>query len=186
MIDKEKFLFLYQGNYGTLEQAKFDGLSNLIDFINADPNVTNISWISYMLATTKHETANTWLPIAEYGKGKGKSYGIPDKSGKTFYGRGFVQLTWADNYKALGKALGVDLYANPDLAMDPHTAYSIMSYGMRRGAFTGVGLSKYINETKCDYLNARRIINGTDCAAKIAAYAVTLEEMLRESINENS
>lgn len=34
---------------------------------------------------------------------------------KSYYGRGFIQLTWGANYKAAGEALGVDLLEHPEL-----------------------------------------------------------------------
>ena len=180
-IDIEKFLFLYQGAVGTLNDHQRQGLRDLLGFIVQDTEITDIRWAAYMLATTRHECAGTWQPIAEYGKGKGRKYGEPDPTtGCTYYGRGYVQLTHAANYKSVGKALGVDLYGNPALALDAQIAYQIMSYGMRRGAFTGVGLSKYINADKCDYLHARKIINGMDCAEKIAAYASEFEAIIQE------
>ena len=37
-------------------------------------------------------------------------------------------------------------------------------------------------EAKTDYVNARRIINGTDVADRIAGYATKLEAMLRQSV----
>ena len=39
------------------------------------------------------------------------------------------------------------------------------------GWFSGVGLGRYINAKTADWKNARRIINGLDCADKIAGYA---------------
>jgi putative chitinase len=184
-IDKDKFLWLYQEQeFKQLEGAKEKGLIDLLGFIESDDKVTDLRWIAYMLATTFHECAGTWQPIAEYGKGKGREYGKPDsRTGKTYYGRGFVQLTWDDNYLTMGKLLNVDLLNNPDLAMKPDIAYSIMSWGMRKGMFTGVGLSKYINSEKCDYIGARKIINGTDKAQLIAGYAVKFELILKECIN---
>jgi putative chitinase len=83
-----------------------------------------------------------------------------------------VQLTWKNNYLALGKALGLgdDLAKNPDHVLDPDIAYEIMSYGMRNGSFSkGQTLSRYINAITCDYLGVRRIINGQDVAALITA-----------------
>jgi putative chitinase len=184
-IDKEKFLFMYEETeFKRLKDSAQSDLVNLLGYIEADDKITDERWAAYMLATTFHECAGTWQPIAEYGKGKGKEYGKPDsRTGKTYYGRGFVQLTWDDNYLTMGKLLDIDLLNNPDLAMKPDIAYSIMSWGMRKGMFTGVGLPKYINAEKCDYIGARKIINGTDKAQLIAGYAVKFERILKECIN---
>lgn len=181
-IDKDKFLWLYQEQeFKPLEGAKEKGLCDLLGFIEKDDKITDLRWVAYMLATTFHECAGTWQPISEYGKGKGLKYGSPDPvTGKTYYGRGYVQLTWKDNYLTMGKILDVDLVNNPDLAMKPEIAYGIMTWGMRKGMFTGVGLPKYINGEKCDYVAARKIINGTDKAELIAGYAVKFEKILKE------
>ena len=68
--------------------------------------------------------------------------------------------------------------------MEPDTAYRIMSLGMYQGFFTGRKLSDYINDTKKDYVNARRIINGTD-RAQIADYATSFEQVLTDSLVAN-
>ena len=179
MIDIDKFLFLYQGIHGTLNDHQRQGLTDLLGFIIQDAEIINIHWMAYMLATTQHECAGTWQPIAEYGKGNDRPYGAPDPAtGHVYYGRGFVQLTHAENYKQMAKVTGLDLYNNPDQAMVPHVAYQIMSYGMRTGAFTGVGLLRYINDKQCDYRLARKIINGLDCAEKIESYAKEFQSIL--------
>ncbi|SIQ08601.1 Chitinase class I [Acidiphilium rubrum] len=99
----------------------------------------------------------------------------------TYYGRGYVQLTWGENYLKLGKAIGMDeaLAEHPDDALKPGIAYKIISYGMRKGSFTGRKLSDFIQGTSCDYYNARTIINGHDHAAGIADCAVQIEGLLR-------
>lgn len=91
-----------------------------------------------------------------------------------YYGRGYLQLTWADNYKKLGQELGLgeDLYIHPDMALRHDIAYKILSHGMRKGSFSnGNFLSRYINGTQKDFVGARRIINGTDHQHKIANLA---------------
>jgi predicted chitinase len=35
-----------------------------------------------------------------------------------YHGRGYIMLTWSDNYRACGNAIGVDLVNNPDLLKD--------------------------------------------------------------------
>ena len=77
--------------------------------------------------------------------------------------------------------LGDQILIQPERALDPPISYDIMSFGMRNGSFTGVGLETYINGSQCDYVNARRIVNGVDRADLIAGYAKTLESLLRES-----
>jgi len=51
----------------------------------------------------------------------------PEQSGDgwRYRGRGFIQLTGKDNYKAAGSALGIDLVNNPDLAQKPDVAAKI-------------------------------------------------------------
>lgn len=197
-MDKQKFLTLYQKKYKTLPARAQSDLQVLLAFIAADPAFTSpdapttyapfksahhLRQAAYMLATAKHETANTFAPIEEYGRGKGLPYGKPDpENGHIYFGRGYVQLTWARNYRTMGKALGLPLYAKPELALRYNVAYKIMSYGMTHGTFTGVALRRYINEGKTDYQNARKIINGTDKADLIAGYATAIEQMLLSSL----
>jgi peptidoglycan hydrolase-like protein with peptidoglycan-binding domain len=147
-----------------------------------------VSWLAYVLATTYHETAFTMQPIEEYGKGAGHAYGEPDpETGQTYYGRGYVQLTWKDNYsKAQGVVVNLNTLANdvplvnqPDLALTPWVAAQVAINGMANGWFTGKKLADYLTDTQTDYVNARRIINGTDKAQTIAAYAEEAEVALR-------
>lgn len=134
--------------------------------------LTDLRDLAYMLATTKWETAHTMEPITERGS---QSY-LRGKKYWPWIGRGYVQLTWQRNYQAmtdLARAAGLpyDLVANPELALDPKVAAFVMFEGMERGTFTGKKLVDYFNATKTDWLNARRIINGTDKAADIASIA---------------
>ena len=78
--------------------------------------------------------------------------------------------------------MGDDLICHPEKALSPDVAYRIMSFGMRKGSFTGKKLGDYINGDSCNYRDARQIINGHDCCDKIADYAQNLEGMLRASI----
>lgn len=155
---------------------------DLIDKLAANPDFkSNIPQAAYVLATIKHETANTYKPIAEYGLGKGKNYGQPDPITKqAYFGRGYVQLTWKYNYAQFGRLLKLDLLNHPELAMKPDVALSIIEYGMINGSFTGKKLSDYIHANGTDYVNARRIINGLDQATLIAGYATSFEQLLNK------
>jgi putative chitinase len=216
-IDRAKFYAAYRQKFGPLKQSQVDGLELLLNSMEADTHVADIRWAAYMLATTKHETADTFKPIHEYGSRQYfiTRYGSQTKVGKVlgndtpeegaeYAGRGFPQVTGENNYEMAETALRKEYpeviarheartgrkfdltigdqpndQADPDNMLDPEIAYCTMSYAMRKGAFTGVGLPRYLNATRCDYLNARKIINGLDCSEKIAREALGFEEALR-------
>ncbi len=142
------------------------------------------SWIAYALATAFHETAGTMQPIREYGRGKGRKYGVKGKHGQVAYGRGYVQLTWDWNYQKADDelVLGGRLTRDYDLALDCQIAADIMVRGMREGWFTSRKLGDYLPTgkfgTRAQFKEARRIINGTDKADLIAGYALAFQDAL--------
>lgn len=134
--------------------------------------------LAYLLATAYWETGRTMKPVKE-AYWNSEDWRKENLRYYPWYGRGFVQLTWESNYKRAGQALGVDLVRNKDRALDPKIAAKIMVRGMIEGWFTGHKLSDHISLTKKDYVNARRIINGTDKKNEIAAIAVQYESDLK-------
>lgn len=155
---------------GRMSQDQVDGVNALLD---AAPDNWDSHWLAYALATAFHETNQTMQPVRE-------AYWQSELWRKQhlrywpFYGRGFVQLTWQANYRSMGAIVGRDLVKIPDQALELPVAAQILFYGMEHGSFTGKKLTDYINAAGCDFINARRIINGTDCAAQIASYAQTI------------
>jgi predicted chitinase len=113
-----------------------------------------------------------WIPNAEEWRKKHLRYW-------PWYGRGFVQLTWEDNYKFAEEQLGVALTERPELALDPGIACEIIVTGMREGWFTGKKLSDYIDLKRSGFKQARRIINGTDKAQSIADLAKLYDTALK-------
>src|SRR5215510_12362012 len=112
---------------GSMNQPQVDGQTALLD--NAEMLGWDDRWTAYLLATTFWETAQTMQPIAEYGKGKGKPYGVPaGPYGQVYYGRGYVQLTWLDNYQKQDQKLGLGgrLIKNADLALDQRIALQVI------------------------------------------------------------
>ena len=97
-------------------------------------------------------------------------------------GRGFVQLTHRDNYERMSRVVGLDLVAEPDLAMKPDAAASILICGMQEGLFTGARLLDFFSGQKADWTGARKIVNGRDRAAKIAVTARTFDAAIRAGL----
>jgi hypothetical protein len=166
--DASAFFSKWREEFGTLSQNEVEGINALLAEMDGWPDKR---WWAYVLATAWHETNSTMQPIPEIGRGKGQPYGKPDPvTGEIYYGRGFVQLTWKENYARMGKALGLDLVDKPNLALKAEIASEIMILGMEKGLFTGKGLSDYFDGDTNDPVNARRIVNGTDKAKLIAGY----------------
>ncbi len=147
-----------------------------------------LSYLAYTLATVYHETAYKMQPVEEYGKGAGYEYGIPDPiTGKAYYGRGDVQVTWKYNYEKLSGLIydvktfkqGLNLVKTPELLLEPIYSAQATILGMSTGLYTGKSYSSYLDQEQPDYVNARRIINGTDRAETIAGYAHDFERALR-------
>lgn len=135
--------------------------------------MTDKRFLAYILATAYHEAGRDLQPIKEIGRGRGKRYGRPDpRTGQIYYGRGFVQLTWYDNYEKLGELLGVDLLSDPDRALNKGIAIQIIFEGMIRGLYTGKRLAHYFNNDWDDALHARQIVNRMDRAKLIQGYHV--------------
>jgi len=137
--------------------------------------VTDKAQIAYILATTVHESG-AGAHMEEFASGEAYE-GRSDLGnnqpgdGKKYKGRGYVQITGRNNYTDWGKRLGIDLVNNPELAEQPQYAARILVQGMKEGTFTGKKLSDYIGGGKQDFEGARRIVNGTDKAAKFAETA---------------
>lgn len=183
-FDATSFFAGVRKRFGPLTQAQVNGFNALLAALSDWP----ISWVAYALATTWHETARTMQPIKERGGDayfrrmydpQGERPHVAKRLGNTqpgdgvkYAGRGYVQITGRTNYERYG------LGERPDDALQPDIAAKILKDGMSRGVFTGKKLSDYLPG---DYVNARRIINGTDKATEIAGHAVGFEAALREA-----
>jgi putative chitinase len=165
---------------GKLEQRQVDSVNAIVQACSC-ANVTDPRHVAYILATAWHESR--LKPIEEIGKGAGRDYGkklkmsrLPyTKPDKIYYGRGFVQLTWYENYQLMGRLIGVDLLNRPELALSIDHAAEIIVEGMTKGAssfgdFTGKCVEMYFNDKVNDPINARKVVNGLDKAELIAGY----------------
>lgn len=144
---------------GVMRQPQVEGTSAILDEWDGRMPGGDLRWLAYMLATVVWETAHTMQPVRE-------AYWLSEDWRRKnlryypFYGRGYVQLTWEQNYRVMGVELGVDLLGHPDLALDPKIAADIMFTGMTRGMFTGKLLVMYFHDDVAEWAEARAIING--------------------------
>lgn len=174
---------------GPLSQEKVDTIEALLK----SAAHWSAGWLAYALATAWHECrlipcmekgTRAYLDKYDTGKLAAALGNTPedDDDGILYCGRGLVQLTGRRNYQAAGEFLGLDLIANPDLALVPENAVRILIWGMQTGAFTGKKLGTYIGElgTPQSFIDARRIINGTDKAKLIASNAVIFQDAILE------
>lgn len=126
---------------------------------------------AYVLATVEHETANTFKPVRE-AFWLSEDWRQRNLRYYPYYGRGFVQLTWEENYKKFQDLTGKPLVGFPDLALDAALSAFILVYGFKHGSFTGKKITDYINDQKVDFARSRKCINGMDKASVIEKLAV--------------
>lgn len=191
-IDRKTFFDRVRASLfaGKLLLERVDGLTHLLDEWETRHSGEDTRWLAYALATACHETGFTMQPVSEQGGVRYLTYMYDPKSpnpkraakalangnlhpgdGVKYCGRGYVQLTWANNYRRIGGLIAIDLLAHPERALEPDIAARILFEGMIGGWFSGAGLGRYFTTKASDWKNARRIINGLDCADKVAGYA---------------
>lgn len=114
-----------------------------------------------------------------------------------YYGRSWPQWTWERNYKLAtrmwnqryrGNGPTVDFVHRPDDILDPKYGVPLFFDGMEEGWFTGKSEADYIDdvdesdeEDLREYMNARRVVNGTDKKAEIGRLALIFEHALRSA-----
>ncbi|MDK1334356.1 hypothetical protein QMS67_05890 [Cronobacter turicensis] len=214
LIDVDAFMERYEAEHVSfapstpaLSQTSQKNLRKILESINNfypehSEYKPNLFSISYMLATTRHETY--YFPTGEYFSEQPEVGGInyfnkydpflaattslKDRAiangntqqgdGYKYRGRGCVHLTWKNNYQKAMDNFGTDYVGQPELASDLKYAVPIMIWGMEDGVFTGKKLSSYINSDKIDYEWARNIINGSDQKTLIASYVLKFQKNL--------
>ncbi|CDN47055.1 chitinase [Neorhizobium galegae] len=183
---------------GRLATGQVEGLTAILDGWQARVGQDEAQPLAYVLATAFHETAATMQPVREtlassdrsaiarleeaFAAGRLGSVKTPywrlDADGKSWLGRGLVQLTHRRNYEAMSAVTGIDLVADPGRAMEMPVSVAILIEGMRRGSFTGRKLGDYFGRGRTDWLGARKIINGNDRAELVARHAQVFTEAL--------
>jgi hypothetical protein len=174
-------------------------------YYDSNPDKANLFELAYMLATARHEAY--YFPTGEFFSSKPEVGAIAyfnkydpvlasteehrnraiangntqEGDGYRYRGRGLVHLTWKNNYRRAQEHFDVNFVSKPDKAAEPEHSVPIMIWGMKEGIFTGKKLSDYISSAGVDYVDARRIINGSDQQQLIAGYARKFESILRKT-----
>lgn len=183
---------------GALTTSQVAGFNHLISEMVARP--WPLAYAANGFGTVWHETAGTMLPVKEYGgaayfrdrydiEGDNPSLArelgnMTPGDGARFCGRGYVQVTGRKNYQKVKDVFGVDCISNPDLLLDPSLSARVMIYFMENGLFTGKGCHDYLPSSgpasENELVEARRIINGTDCCTAIALQSLKFQTALTQ------
>lgn len=187
-MDRQKFFNSVRSGVfkGSMSQPQVDGMNALMD-AGLKYGLTDPQHMANVLAQVFRETGGYMLGIKEtvmphhqdknpsdqevirrldraFANGQLKWVKTPYWR-EGWFGRGPIQITHRDNYVKMGRAVGSDLVANPNLAMDKNIGASIAVLGMRDGMFTGKKLRDYVFPQALDASpsgNPRRIVNGQD------------------------
>tara|TARA_R110002049_G_scaffold4063_3_gene29319 strand:- start:1205 stop:1756 length:552 start_codon:yes stop_codon:yes gene_type:complete len=171
LLDKDK----------KLTQEEVDNIDLFLDLVIKNRCYFTIPQWAYVFATTFHETFFTFKPVIE-------AFWLSEEWRKKnlryypWYGRGYVQETWYENYLKNEKRTGVLYTKNPNLALVPENAFNNMIYNLKHGIYTGKRLDYYINDKRKSYLYARYTVNGIDKRELIAGYAETFEQILIKTL----
>jgi putative chitinase len=194
VLNLEAVCLAYRDMFGVIGTMQALGIKYLLGRIQADPLVMTVEQASYMLATVYHETAHTFQPIEEYGKREyfnkyepgtaiGRTLGNKNPGdGYLYRGRGYSMVTGLGNYGKFQELLKIPMVLQPELALEPEHAYSILSLGMLRGKFTGASMLRYVPVVgTINYFMARKSVNGIDRAQDIAHVAEVFVTILRRA-----
>lgn len=157
------------------------GCEKHLDYLIASKDFYTKPQASYIFATSWWESAQTMHPVKE-------AYWMSEAWRKKhlryypWYGRGLIQTTWEGNYKKVGDLIGVDLISNPDKLLTFECALPALFLGMEKGIYTGKDLNDFIDDVVDpdakevqEFINARKIVNGTDKAKEIARIGLIFE-----------
>jgi hypothetical protein len=160
----------------------------------------DMRWLAYCLATEYHECGARMWPVREgfketdaeardYVSAQGYAYAKPDPTtGEVYYGRGKIQITWAENYVKASERLGLtgeqDLYRHPDMALDLAIATDNLMLGMIEGWYRSDSagkqtLARYFDMDTDNAYGAREIVNGDKSKVPSWSSGVSIGELIK-------
>lgn len=166
------------GAYGPLENVAANW--PLIQAAIEKQGIDSIPCRIAAIATVAVETG-TFTPVKERGgpayftkqyEGRADLGNTQPGDGALFRGRGYIQITGRANYTNYGHAIGVDLAANPDLALDPAIAAHVLAlYFRQRNIFRLAEVARWESVR-------RRVNGGLNNWARFLEYVTSLSVAL--------
>jgi hypothetical protein len=193
-FDSFRFFTLYTRLISRVNRKQLDGLKTFLSFIEQDKRIYDVRQAAYLFAVTQFETGNAWTPIDEIdvrsdfqqyepGTRLGRSLGNTQRGdSKRFRGRGYIQVTGRSNYQKLSERLGLDLIADPELALKPEIAYQILSYGLLEGFFNRRKPEDFFTGLTADYGKLYAVPGQGPARAVLADIGPKFEAILRETM----
>lgn len=187
------------GVFGTsLSQRQVDGVEGILNAFVSHGDGRDKT-LAYCLGTAYGESR--CLPVREGFKSSDaaarayvqRNYGRKGKTwycwpagpyGHVYYGRGYPQLTWLDNYAGSSADAGVDLVKNPDAMLVPEISARVLIKGIIDGRWNGrgKGIAHYLPTGGMDDMKgARRTVNVTDRWETFADYYSAFLKAIREA-----
>ncbi|MCF3193437.1 glycoside hydrolase family 19 protein [Pseudomonas bubulae] len=144
-------------------------LTRLVENLNYSAEALQRNWPSRFSAELASSVARNPEQIANIAYGNRMGNAAPGDGWK-YRGRGLIQITGKNNYRACGEALGLDLIAQPELLEKPRHACMSAAWFWATN-----GLNTFADAGKFDVITKR--INGgqTGAADRQALYGLALK-----------
>lgn len=193
-MNRQVFFDAIRPMFGQISPEQVRGVEGVLDAFN-EVGDGDQDTLAYCLATGFHESkmvpvregftttdAGARRAVANLAIKRGPNSAVAKYAkpagpyGHVYYGRGYPQLTWLDNYAGSSKDAGVDLVKNPDAMLDPKISARVLILGIMDGRWNGQGKGLSHYEGDDDFLSdteaaqARRTVNVQDKAVLIAGY----------------
>lgn len=136
------------------------GFTALTENLNYSAEALRLKYPKYFTTAAAEKYGRTathsadWVMIASimYSNRMGNG-SVESQDGWRTRGRGPGQLTGTDNYRACGKALGLDLLKNPDIVASPAVGALAFGWFWNQGNATGKSLNEFADKGDIDSIS---------------------------------
>lgn len=166
------------GPFGPIENVRVNW--PLIEGALERQEISSLATRIAAIATVAVETGR-FSPIRERGgpayftknyEGRADLGNTQPGDGAKFCGRGYIQITGRGNYSEYGRQIGVDLLANPDLALDPAIGAQVLAL-----FFRAKNIPRLAEDGKWESVR-RRVNGGLNGWDRFTAYVDALSKAL--------